>query len=101
MNTTHNTKTKRLIAALGVAPAALFASSGTAHAYDCYDGPLAFSYYCSPAGGGLDPRENLPQWPNTWDFQPAPREQFLPNLSESPPYPQDSCGYMLQDRCDN
>jgi len=37
MNTTHNTKTKRLIAALGVAaaaavaPALLFAVAGTAH----------------------------------------------------------------------
>jgi hypothetical protein len=40
MNTTHNTKTKRLIAVLGsaaaaaVAPALLFAGAGTAHA-DC------------------------------------------------------------------
>ena len=40
MNTTHNTKTKRLIAAWGVAaaaavaPALLFAGAGTAHA-DC------------------------------------------------------------------
>jgi hypothetical protein len=61
MNTTQNTKTKRLIAALGVAaaaavaPALLFAGAGTAHADDeCY-GSLAFSYYCSPAGGGLTP----------------------------------------------
>ena len=54
MNTTHNTKTNRLIAALGVAaaaavtPALLFAGAGTAHADDpCY-GNLAYSYYCSP-----------------------------------------------------
>ena len=41
MNTTHSTKTKRLIAAVGVtaaaavAPALLFAGAGTAHADDC------------------------------------------------------------------
>ena len=41
MNTTHNTKTKRLIAAVGavaaaaVAPALLFAGAGTAHADPC------------------------------------------------------------------
>ena len=57
MNTTHNTKTKRLIAAVtvaaaAVAPALLFAGAGTAHADDpCYDGSLAGSYYCSPASG--------------------------------------------------
>ena len=58
MNTTYNTKTKRLIAALGVAatavmaPALLFAGAATAHADDpCYDGSLAGSYYCSPASG--------------------------------------------------
>ena len=61
MNTTHNTKTKRLIAALGVAATAvmasalLFAGAGTAQA-DCYDSAdIAGSYYCSPAGGGLTP----------------------------------------------
>ena len=58
MNTTQNTKTRRLIAALGVSaaaavtPALLFAGAGTAHADDpCY-GDLAYSYYCSPASGG-------------------------------------------------
>jgi hypothetical protein len=57
MNTTLTTKTKRLIAALGVSaaaavtPALLFAGAGTAHADDpCY-GDLAYSYYCSPASG--------------------------------------------------
>ena len=41
MNATHNTKTQRLIAALGVAaaaavaPALLFAGAGTAHAAPC------------------------------------------------------------------
>jgi hypothetical protein len=49
MNTTHNTKTKRLIAALGVAaaaavaPALLFAGAGTAHAAPC-----AETGNCSP-----------------------------------------------------
>jgi hypothetical protein len=58
MNTTHNTKTKR-VAALGaaaaavMAPALLFAGAGTAHA-GCYDSSdIAGSYYCSPAGGGV------------------------------------------------
>jgi hypothetical protein len=61
MHTTDNTKTKRLIAALGVAaaaavtPALLFAGAGTAHADDpCYGG-LAYSYYCSPASGAQSP----------------------------------------------
>jgi hypothetical protein len=58
MNTTHNTKTRRLIAALGVSaaaavtPALLFAGAGTAHADDPCSGDLAYSYYCSPASGG-------------------------------------------------
>ena len=58
MNITHDNKTKRLIAGLGVAaaaavaPAMLFAGAGTAQADDgCY-GSLAYSYYCSPASGG-------------------------------------------------
>ena len=57
MNTTHNTKTKRLIAAFGVSaaaavtPALLFAGAGTAHADDACYGDLAYSYYCSPASG--------------------------------------------------
>jgi hypothetical protein len=106
MNTARN-RTKSIAAALAaaaatvVAPAVLFAGAGTAHA-DC-DGALLFSYYCSPGGGGLEPREELPRWPSTWDFQP-PREQFLPplELHESPPYPLDGCGYLLENRnCDN
>jgi hypothetical protein len=58
MNTTNNTKTTRLVAALGlvatavIASVLLFASAATAHADDaCYDGSLAGSYYCSPASG--------------------------------------------------
>lgn len=55
MTTTHNTKTKLLVAALGAAaatamPALLFAGAGIAHADDCY-GALQYSYYCSPASG--------------------------------------------------
>ncbi|SPM37818.1 Mycobacterium rhizamassiliense ORFan [Mycobacterium rhizamassiliense] len=55
MNATLNTKTKRLVAALGAAaaaatPALLFAGAGIAHADDCY-GALQYSYYCSPASG--------------------------------------------------
>jgi uncharacterized membrane protein len=55
MSISHNTKARRLIAALGAAaaatvPALLFA--GTAHADDsCYGGALTGSYYCSPASG--------------------------------------------------
>ena len=57
MDSTKNTGTTRLVAALGaagaaaVAPVLLFAGSATAHADDCYDGSLAGSYYCSPASG--------------------------------------------------
>jgi hypothetical protein len=54
MNTIRDTKSKRFLAALGVAaasavaPALLFAGAGTAHADDpCY-GALQYSYYCSP-----------------------------------------------------
>ncbi|MBV8347850.1 MAG: hypothetical protein JOZ49_10055 [Mycolicibacterium sp.] len=53
MNITHDTKTKRLVAALGVAaaaavaPALPFAGAGTAHADDACYGLLAGSYYCS------------------------------------------------------
>jgi hypothetical protein len=60
MNNTHDTKTRRLIAAWGIAaaaavtPALLFAGAGTAHADDCY-GSLSYSYYCSPASGGQSP----------------------------------------------
>ena len=52
MNTTHNTKTQRLIAALGVAaaaavaPALLFAGAGTAHAAPCSGYGVAA--YCFP-----------------------------------------------------
>ena len=52
MNATHNTKTQRLIAALGVAaaaavaPALLFAGAGTAHAAPCSGYGVAA--YCFP-----------------------------------------------------
>jgi hypothetical protein len=85
MNTTYNTKTKRLTAALVVAatavmaPALLFASAGTAQADDpCYDGSLAGSYYCSPASQSgiysqtpepLGPFSGPPS-PNLWDALP-------------------------------
>jgi hypothetical protein len=85
MSTTHNTKTKRLIAAFGaaaaaaaaVAPALLFAGAGTAHADDpCY-GDLAGSYYCSPASGissqspePLGPFSGPPS-PNLWTALPG------------------------------
>ncbi|WP_216902858.1 hypothetical protein [Nocardia alni] len=59
MTTAHNTRTKRLVATLGVAAAAvapvlLFAGAGIAHADDpgCLDGgALQGSYYCSPMSG--------------------------------------------------
>jgi hypothetical protein len=80
MNATHNTKTKRLIAALGVAaaaavtPALLFLGAGTAHADDpCY-GELADSYYCSPGSGALSPEPVAPTYappsPNLWSALP-------------------------------
>jgi hypothetical protein len=80
MNTTHNTKTKRLIAALGVAaaaavaPALLFAGAGTAHADDpCY-GYLAGSYYCSPGISSQTPEPlgpfSGPPSPNLWTALP-------------------------------
>jgi len=59
--TTHNFKTKGLVAALGVAaaaavtPAVLFAGAGTAQADDACYGELAYSYYCSPASHADDP----------------------------------------------
>ena len=77
MNTTPNTKTKRLVAALGVAaaaavaPALLFAGAGTAHADDSCYGSLAGSYYCSP-------RPDSPQTPE----QLEPNYEPLPNPYE-------------------
>jgi hypothetical protein len=79
MNTTHNTKTRRLIAALGVSAAAavtpnlLFVGAGTAHADDdpCY-GSLAYSYYCSPASGVLNPEPVAPvPAPSLWNALPG------------------------------
>jgi hypothetical protein len=60
MNTTHNAKTKRLVAALGaaaavVAPALLFAGAGTAHA-DC--DPI--SGICTGDLGGFGPAPGPP-----------------------------------------
>jgi hypothetical protein len=83
MNTTHNTKTRRLIAALGVSAAAavtsalLFAGAGTAHADDpCY-GDLAYSYYCSP---GISPQ--TPEPAGAFSGQPSPNLwQALPQCT--------------------
>jgi hypothetical protein len=80
MNITHDTKIKRLIAALGVAaaaavtPALLFAGAGTAHADDpCY-GDLAYSYYCSPGISSQAPEPSGPfsgpPSPNLWGALP-------------------------------
>ena len=87
MNTTHNTKTKRLIAALGVAaaaavaPALLFAGAGTAHADPCSEGDFQYSYYCSPGSSALDPStpafpdygspSYTPPSPNLWSALPG------------------------------
>jgi hypothetical protein len=90
MNATHNTKTKRLMAALGVAaaaavaPALLFAGVGTAHADDpCYDGSLAGSYYCSPASGinSQSPEQLEPAYT---PVQPAFGYNDLPQCSGGP-----------------
>ena len=65
MNTTHNTKTKRLVAALGaaaavVAPAVLFAGAGTAHAApdpspaNVTGNGITVNYANGPGGLGLD-----------------------------------------------
>jgi hypothetical protein len=78
MNTTHDTKTRRLIAAFGVAagaavtPALLFAGARTAHADDpCY-GDLAYSYYCSPGAGALSPEPVAPApAPSLWTALPG------------------------------
>ena len=61
MNTTHNLKTKRLIAALGAAaaaavtPALLFLGAGTAHAdcssYDASCSPVPFDFRQRPGFG--------------------------------------------------
>ncbi|MDT5018248.1 MAG: hypothetical protein QOD39_4408 [Mycobacterium sp.] len=79
MNTTHNTKTKRLIAALGAAaagaltPALLLAGAGTAHADDSCYGDLAYSYYCSPASGAQSqvPESNPFSGPPSTNLWPA------------------------------
>lgn len=76
----NTTKTKRLIAAWGVAagaaaaPALLFAGAGTAHADDpCY-GDLAGSYYCSPGVSPQTPEPagpfSGPASPNLWNALP-------------------------------
>jgi hypothetical protein len=85
MNTTHNTKATRPIAALGiaaaaaVAPALLFAGAGTAQADPC-DGLLQGSYYCSPASGiGSQTPE-----PEYTPVQPAFGYNNLPQCSGGP-----------------
>ena len=77
MNITHNTKSKRFIAAFGVAaatavtPAVLLAGAGTAHADPCY-GELENSYYCSPGAGAYNPAPVAPAPPmNTWNALPG------------------------------
>lgn len=77
MNATHNIRTKRLIATLGVAaaaavtPALLFAGAGTAHADDpCY-GDLAYSYYCSPGISTQTPELSPYSGPPSTNLWPA------------------------------
>lgn len=78
MTITHNTRSKRFFAALGVAaatvaaPALLFAGAGTAHADDpCY-GDLAYSYYCSPGASAYSPAPEIPsQAPSLWTALPG------------------------------
>jgi hypothetical protein len=79
MNTTHNTMTKRLIAALGVAaaaavaPALLFAGAGTAHAdpFTTIDDNDLNSVTATPPGGPsggyspLTPEQLTPAWTPT------------------------------------
>ena len=79
MNTIHILKPRRVVAALGVAaaaavtPALLFVGAGTAHADDC-SGELAYSYYCSPASGALNPEPVAPAYtppsPDLWSALP-------------------------------
>ena len=87
MHITHNTQTKRLIAAVGVAaaaavaPALLFAAAGTAHADDpCY-GLLQGSYYCSP---GISSQTPEPLGPSYTPAQPAFGFNNLPQCSGGP-----------------
>jgi hypothetical protein len=86
MNATHGTKTKRLIAALGVAAAAavapelLFAGAGTAQADDPCFGSLQGSYYCSPASG-ISPQAPEPVYT---PVQPAFGYNNLPQCSGGP-----------------
>jgi len=78
MTITHTTTSKRFLAAFGaaaataVAPALLFAGSGTAHADDpCY-GDLAYSYYCSPGAGAYNPEPVAPApAPSLWNALPG------------------------------
>jgi hypothetical protein len=83
MNTTRNTKTWRLAAALGVAAAAvapvlLFAGAGTAQADDpCY-GALQGSYYCSPGANSQIPEQSVPEYTPS---QPAFGYNNLPQCS--------------------
>jgi hypothetical protein len=101
MKTTHNTKTKRIIAAWGVAaaaaaaPALLFAGAGTAHADSCSSFEDAS---CSPfptisdeqLGGlqqpqvpwGYTPQEPAPLWPQQ---QPVPGASAWANLPQEEP----------------
>jgi hypothetical protein len=84
MNTTHHTKTNRLVAALGIAaaavvtPALLVAGVGTAHADDACYGALQGSYYCSPASGSQSLEQLGPAYT---PVQPAFGYNNLPGCS--------------------
>jgi hypothetical protein len=101
MNTTHNTKTKRLIAAVAVAaaaavaPALPFAGAGIAHADPCYDNPsVSGSYYCSPGGGGLNPPGG---YENPFGSEPSVRDaiQHPTRLEPAPSSPGgEDCGLI-------
>jgi hypothetical protein len=75
----NSTTSMRFVAALGVAaaaavtPALLFVGAGTAQADACY-GELAYSYYCSPASGALNPEPVAPAYtppsPDLWSALP-------------------------------
>lgn len=73
METTHS-KTKRRIAALGVAaaaamtPALMFTGAGTALADDCNGGALQGSYYCSPRPDTPSPAPGLTYTPSQPPF---------------------------------
>ena len=104
MNATHDTKTKRLIAALGVTaaaavtPAVLFIGAGTAHAEPCssYEDASCSPFppisnedlgsvaAADPGGptGGFNPQPLAPLWPQP---QPVPGASAWSNLPQENP----------------